>query len=151
MTDFANFNRRQSYFRPYQTHLDVYARLKKVDLKAMATGKWSYKFKIFCFIPIILFQCECVGCNILIHLNMPLLRKLSATSWLDTRQLTFMLLISDASRDNEVLGAQTIKISQADSDTIRSACKSQRTFSSMQIEDLVDIIYQLEIGSIWQS
>lgn len=151
MNDFGNFDRQQSYFRPFKTHLDVYARLKKVDLKAMATGNWSYKIKVFCSVPIILFQCECSGCNILMHLNMPLLKKLSATSWLDPRRLTFMLLISDASRSNEVIGAKSIKISQAESDNIRAACQSQHTLSYAQIEDLVDIIYQLEIENIWQS
>lgn len=151
MKDFANFDRQQSYFRPYQTHLDVYVRLKEVSLKAVLNSVWTYKIKIFCSVPVILFQCELAGCNVLMHINMPALAKLSATSWLQTKRLTFMLLISDASQGGQVIGAKTIRLSHADSALIRRACQNQRAVSSMQIEHLVDILYQLDIDNIWQS
>jgi hypothetical protein len=149
MTDFANFDRQESYFRPYKSHLDVFARLRRVNLKEMAHGEWSYKLKIFCTVPLILFQCECTGCNILMHLNMPLLQKLTATSWLEAEHLTFMLLVSDASRSNEIICGKTMRLTKLDSDVIRGACSQQRTLTSMQVEDLVGILYQLEIKQIW--
>ena len=80
---------------------------------------------------------------------MPLLRKLGATSWLNTDQLTFMLLLSDGSRAKKVVFGKTIRIAKADSDVIRKACRKQHLLTSTQIENMIDILYQLEISNIW--
>lgn len=149
MVDFANFDRQESYFRPCQSHLDVFARFRWVDTSSINDGQWSYKIKIFCSVPVILFQCKPSACNILMHLNMPLLRKLGATSWLNTDQLTFMLLLSDGSRAKKVVFGKTIRIAKADSDVIRKACRKQHLLTSTQIENMIDILYQLEISNIW--
>lgn len=60
-----------------------------------------------------------------------------------------MLLISDRSRDNEVIGAQTIWINQAETNIIRQACQQQCKMTYDQIEYLVDLLYQLDIDNIW--
>lgn len=149
MADFLNFDRHLSYYRPYESHLDVFISFKKVDLKLMAYAGWNYKVKVFCSVPIILFQCKCDGCNILMHLNMPAMEKVKATSWLKAEKLTFLLFISDASCSKHVVWAKNIQLSKADSDKIRSACYHQRTLSYNQVENLVDPIYHLEIDNIW--
>jgi len=149
MNDFANFNREKSYFRPYDTHLDVYVSMSEMSGLSKGTGNWSYKLKIFCGIPVILFQCESKGCNILIHLNYPLLHKLSATSWLGQQQLTFMLLLSDSSQSDHVVCAKTLKLNKADSTKIRMACVKQYGLSYSSVENIVDVIYQQNIKNIW--
>lgn len=151
MKDFANFDRQKSYLSPHYAHIDVHVRFRKVDLRSMTYGEWSYKIKLFCSVPIILFQCQCDGCNILMHLNVPALKQLNATSWLKNSNLTFLLLISDASRANQVVWAKKVQLSKTESDKIRHACQQQRTLSYNQIEDLVGPFYQLSIDRIWPS
>ncbi|CAG5074618.1 hypothetical protein DYBT9623_05305 [Dyadobacter sp. CECT 9623] len=60
-----------------------------------------------------------------------------------------MLIISDVSDSDNVVGAKTICLSKRDSDRIRAAVSRQKQLSYQNIEDLVDIIYQLDIKNIW--
>jgi hypothetical protein len=147
--DFANFDRKTSYFKPYKSHLDVYVSLRKIDDPIEAMDVWTYKVKIFCEIPIILFQCKNKGCNILLHLNYPLLISLNATSWLEADHLTFMLFLSEKTEFNDVVCAKTIQLSKSESSCIRKACSKQDSLTYQSIENLVDIVYEQDIENIW--
>lgn len=151
MKDFSNFDRQESHFRPFDTHLDVFARFKEVEARPTIQEGWIYRLKTFCSVPIILFQCPYKGCNILMHLNIHLLDRLNATAWLHSRRLTFMIFLSDASKANQVVCAKTIRFSELDSDKIRSACHRQRRLSYHQIEGIIDLVYQSEIDQIWSA
>ncbi|KAA6438498.1 hypothetical protein FEM33_17580 [Dyadobacter flavalbus] len=149
MRDFANFDKEESYFQPTRTHLDVHVKLRKTTPELAASQNWTYRLKIFCSVPVLLFSPENGGCNTLIHLNHVLLTHLNATCWLKAEKLTFMLFISDASIRKEVVCVKAIQLSVQDSARVRKACKSQNGLSYHQVESLVDIIYQLNITEIW--
>ncbi|TLU96073.1 hypothetical protein [Dyadobacter sediminis] len=151
MRDFANFDKQESYFQPNQTHLDVHVKLRETAPELAASHKWTYKLKIFCSVPVLLFRPENNNCNTLIHLNHVLLTKLNATCWLKAEKLTFMLFISDASVKRGVVCVKAIQLSIEDSKLVRKACRSQQGLSYHQVENLVDIIYQLNITDIWPS
>jgi hypothetical protein len=149
MRDFANINKQESYFQPTLTHLDVHVKLRETAHDLSSSGNWTYKLKIFCSVPIILFRPENQDCNILIHLNQVLLTKLNATSWLQAENLTFMLFLSDASSNKEVICVKAMQLSVQDSKYVRKACRDQHGLSYHQIENLIDIIYQLKVSSVW--
>lgn len=150
MADFSNLNKEHSYLRPSDAHLDFFVSFKRIkDAPSMFGSVWTYRVKIFCSVPILVFRCQQLGCNILVHLNIQLLQAVDPTHWLDADHLTFMLIISDASKSDQVAGAKIIKISKADSALIRSACLRQNQLSSRTVENLADFIYQLDIKNIW--
>lgn len=151
MTDFINLNKEESYFQPTNTHLDVHVQLRKMTPDFDLADNWTYKLKIFCSVPVLLFRPESNNCNILIHLNHVLLTKLNATFWLTAKKLTFMLFISDASLSREVVCVKKLQLSIQESDLVRTACKSQYGLSNQDVENLVDIIYQLNVTNIWPS
>lgn len=147
MADFSNVNRAKSFLRPSYGQIDLFIAFNSIEnIKSMFAGKWTYKVKIFCSIPIVVFKCPGMDCNILLHLN---LHALGSGCWLENDRLTFMLIISDVSDSNNVVGAKTICLSKRDSDRIRAAVSKQKNLSYQSIEDLVDIIYQLDIENIW--
>ena len=149
MNDFLNFERKKCHFHPYVTHLDVFVGLRKINIPVTNREKWTYKLKMFCLIPILLFQCKSMGSNILLHLNYPELIKLNATSWLESDCLTFMIFLSDTSISNDVVCAKTMQLSKSESNRIREACSKQSSLGYQTIEDLVDIIYEQDIKNIW--
>jgi hypothetical protein len=149
MINFATFEREKWYFRPSTTHMDVFVSLKNIPHPAMDSHTWTYKLKTFCSIPVILFQCKSMDCNILVHLNYPGLVNLNATSWLKADCSTFMLFLSDTSVSKNVVCAKTIQLCRADSDRIRNACSNQNTLSSQTIENLVGVIYEQGAENIW--
>jgi hypothetical protein len=149
-TDFSNVIKEKSYLRPSNTHLDFFVSLKKINkVRYLFDSLWTYQVKIFCSVPILVFRCPQQGCSILIHLNIHLLEGTETTPWLDADKLTFMLIISDASKSNYVAGAKIIKISQGDTMLIRIACLKQRSLSCQGVENLVNNFYQMNFNNIW--
>lgn len=147
MTDFSSVDRSKSFLRPSHEHIDLFIAFNSIEnAQSMSAGKWTYKIKIFCSIPLVVFRCPGKDCNIMLHLNH---HALGSGRWLDKEHLTFMLIISDASKSNHVVGARTIRLSKTDSDAVRAAVSKQKNLSYQTIEDLVDIVYQLDIKNIW--
>ncbi len=71
MTDFSNVNRTKSFLRPSHEHVDLYITFNSIEnVKSMFAGKWTYKMKIFCSIPLVVFRCPVKECNIMLHLNL---------------------------------------------------------------------------------
>lgn len=144
MKDFANFESYKSFFVPSRTHLNVYSCFDRIDPTLMADGDWSYKVKIFCSVPIIIFRCN--QYHIIMHLNMPFLQQMKACSWLEAQHLTFRLSILDAWQDHKIIHTRGMSFAAIDSERIRLACRQQCLFSCTQIEDIVSIIYQSDIS-----
>lgn len=150
MNEYSNIIREQTYFRPSNVHLDVFVSFQAIKLlNPVSDDQWQYKMKIFCSVPVISFNCKSMGCSILIHLNYQYFKNLNLLSWLKEEHITFMLLISDASLDNHIVGAKTLRLSRKDSDRVRSACLKQAKLSYQSIEDAVDFLYELDIENIW--
>lgn len=148
--DYAHVKNNILHAIPYHKHLEVrVGAYGSIDGKKWKNSDPICKVKIVLGVAVIAFIFPDAKSNIVLHLNYAQLRKWGPVSWLDSKQLMFMLLLIDSTGQKLIVCSKVIRISEQDTCKIKAACLKQAALAEIAVEKAVDFIYNYEISELW--